>query len=175
MACPVNLEAGWIDHGPKRQILAAEMRCGAPRRLVLALVAGDPRHDVDAPTEIGTVRRMVWTARELFPLAGLGIVDLVRSGQAAEEIESEPSPGLRRIEVAERILALDFLAFEELGHDLDLLPGLRHAPFALVACVLPGLGQIGVGEIVGPVIEVVAVTIDRDPIRLVVPGSDRRL
>src|SRR2546430_5168375 len=261
MACPVNLEAGWIDHGPKRKILAAEMRCGAPRRLVPAFVAGDPRHDVDAPTEIGTVRRMVWTARELFPLAGLGIVDLVRSGQdvepdevaddrgvarfshladisppgdhranagqefleaggvrigvelvgwlgwqridnvldsanpgrivdarlhrvhieqpslvvwmlrvgrgaAAEEIETEPTPGFWRIEVAERILALDLLALEEFGHGLDLLPGLRHAPFALVAGVLPGLGQIGVGDIIRPVLAFAAVAVDGHELRL---------
>src|SRR3981081_1587292 len=60
------------------------MRCGAPRRLVLAFVAGDPRHDVNAPTEIGAVRSMVWTARELFPAACLGVVDVVRSGQDVE-------------------------------------------------------------------------------------------
>src|SRR5207302_4402640 len=64
---------------------------------------------------------------------------------------------------------------EELGHGLDLLPSLRHAPFALVARVFPGLGQIGVGEIVGPVIEVVAVAVDSDAIGLAVPGSDWRL
>src|SRR6267142_2343789 len=223
------------------------MRCGAPGRLVLAFVAGDPRHDIDAPTEIGAVRSVVWTARELFPGACLGIVDVVRPGQdvetddvadnggvarfrhladisppgdhradarqelleaggvrigveligrlgrqciddvlnganpgrivdarlhrvdveqpglvvrmlrvsrgaAAEEIETEPTPGLWRIEVAERVLALDFLALEELGHGLDLLPGFRHAPFARVSRVLPGLGQTGIGEIVGPAV-----------------------
>src|SRR5947209_17500816 len=84
MACPVNLKAGRIHHHPERQILAAEMRRGAPRRLVLAFVAGDPRHDVDAPTEIGAVRSMVWAARELVPFARLGIVDIVRSGQDVE-------------------------------------------------------------------------------------------
>src|SRR5256886_2388920 len=270
MTCPVNLAAGRIHHGPEREILATDMRCGTPRRLVLAFVAVDPRHDVNAPTEIGAVGRMVWTARELLPAACLGIVDVVRAGQdvepddvadhggvarfryladisppgdhradagqelleaggvrigveligrlgrqrvddvlnganpgrivdvrlhrvnfehpslvvrmlrvsrgaAAEEIEAEPTPGLRRIEVTERILALDFLAFEELGHGLDLLPGLRHAPFALVASVVPGLGQIGVGEIVGPVVEVMAVAVDGDSISLAVPGTDRRL
>ena len=99
----------------------------------------------------------------------------VSRGAAAQEIEAESAPGLGCIEIAERILALDLLALEELGHGLDLLPGLRHAPFARVAGVLPGLGESGVGEIVGPVIEVVAVAVDGDPIGLAVPGPDRRL
>ena len=51
--------------------------------------------------------------------------------------------------------------------------GTPHSP--LVAGVLPGLGQTGVGEIVGPVIEVVAVAVDGDAIGLAVPGTDRRL
>src|SRR5258708_39669474 len=99
----------------------------------------------------------------------------VSRGAAAEEIETEPTPGLRRVEVAECILALDFLALEELGHGLDLLPGFRHAPFARVSGVLPGLGQTGIGEIIGPVVEVVAIAVDRDAIGLAVPGSDRRV
>src|SRR5438270_5247154 len=99
----------------------------------------------------------------------------ISGGAAAEVIETESAPGLRRIEVAKRILALDFLALEELGHSLDLLPGLWHAPVALVARVFPGLSESGIGEIVGPVIEVVAVAVDGDTIGLAVPGSDRRL
>src|ERR1700733_3568797 len=94
MAAPVNLEAGRIHHGPERQILSAEMRRGAPRRLVLAFVTRDPRHDVDAPTEIGAVRSMVWTARKLFPTAGLGIVDVVRPGQDIERDEVADDGGV---------------------------------------------------------------------------------
>ena len=45
----------------------------------------------------------------------------------------------------------------------------------MVAGVLPGFGQAGVGEIVGPVIKVVAVAIDGDSICLAIPGTDRRL
>src|SRR3979490_190107 len=60
------------------------MRRGTPRRLVLALVAGGRRDEVDAPTEIGAVGRMVRTAREPVPFAGLGIVDVVRSRQDVE-------------------------------------------------------------------------------------------
>jgi hypothetical protein len=99
----------------------------------------------------------------------------ISRGAATEEIEAESAPWLGRIEIAVRVLALDLLALEELGHGLDLLPGFWHAPFALVAGVLPGLGQIGVGEIVSPVVEVVAVTVDGDPIGLAVPGPNRRL
>src|SRR3982074_357969 len=99
----------------------------------------------------------------------------VSRGAAAEEIEAESAPRLRRIEVADRILALEFLALEEFGHRLDLLPGLRHAPFTPVASVRPGLGETGIGEIIGPVIEVVAVAVDGYAIGLAVPGTDRRL
>ena len=246
------------------------MRGGAPCGLVLAFVAGHPRHHVNAPAEIGAVRSLVRTACEFFPPACFGIVDVVRPGQdverdnvaddggvarlrhladisppgdhradagqkllkaggvwigieligrlgrqrvddvlnsanpgriadarlhgvdieqpglvvrmfrvsrgaAAKEVEAKPTPGLRSIEVAERILALEFLALKELGHGLNLLPRLRHTPFTLVAGVLPGLGQPGVGEIVGPVIKVVAVAIDGDSICLAIPGTDRRL
>src|SRR5439155_18625566 len=64
VAGAMGLKARRIHDRPEREILAAEM-CGcAPGRLVLALVACDPCHDVDAPTEIGAVRRVVWTARE---------------------------------------------------------------------------------------------------------------
>src|SRR5215468_2051871 len=35
VAVPIGLEAGWIGSGPQRQVLAAEMRGGAPRRLLL--------------------------------------------------------------------------------------------------------------------------------------------
>ena len=66
----------------------------------------------------------------------------IGGGAAAEEIEAEPAPGLRRVEVAVDVLALELLALEELGHGLDLLPGLRHAPFARVAGVLPGFRQV---------------------------------
>src|SRR5260370_27201860 len=241
-----------------------------PRRLVLAFVAGAPRHDVNAPTEIGAVGSMVWTARELFPIACLGIIDVVRSGQdvepddvadhggvarfryladispprdhradsgqellesggvrigieligglrrqraddvlnganpgrivdarlhrvdieqprlvvrmlrvsggtAAEEIEAQPTPGVWRIVVAECILAFYLFALEELGYGLDLRPALRDAPFALVAGGLPGFRQTRVGEIVGSVIEIVAVAVDGDAISLAVPGAARRL
>ncbi len=44
-----------------------------------------------------------------------------------------------------------------------------------MALVLPGLGEVGIGEIVGAVVEVVAVAVDRDAIDLAVPGADRRL
>ena len=99
----------------------------------------------------------------------------VGRGAAAEEIEAEPAPALRRIEIAVGILAADLLALEELGDGLDLLPGLRHAPVALAAFGLPGLGEIGIGEIVGAVVEVVAVAVDRDAVGLAAPGADRRL
>src|SRR5258708_35841796 len=72
------------------------MRCGAPGRLVLAFVAGDPRHDIDAPTEIGAVRSVVWTARELFPGASLGIVDVVRPGQDVETDDVADNGGVAR-------------------------------------------------------------------------------
>src|SRR6185437_14528053 len=97
------------------------------------------------------------------------------AGAAAEEIEAEPAPGFRRIEIAERVLALDLLALEEFRDRLDLLPGLRHAPFARVARILPGLGQRRVGEDVGSIIEIVAVAVDGDAIGLAVPGPDQRL
>src|SRR3954462_4252848 len=99
----------------------------------------------------------------------------VGGGAAGKEVEAEPTPGLWCIEVAERVLALDLLALEEFCDSLDLLPGLRYAPFALVAGVLPGLRECGVGEIIGSVVEVVAVAVDGDAIGLAVPGSDRRL
>src|ERR1700676_5807981 len=72
------------------------MRCGAPRRLVLAFVAGDPGHDVNSPTEIGTVRSMVGTARELFPAACLGIVDIVRPRQDVEPDDIADDGGVAR-------------------------------------------------------------------------------
>ena len=61
----------------------------------------------------------------------------VGGGAAAEEVEAEAAPGLRRVEIAERVLAVDLLALEELGDGLNLLPGLGHAPFALSALRLP--------------------------------------
>src|SRR5258708_7984885 len=64
MAGTVNLEAGRIHYGPEREGLAADMPCGAPRRPVLAFVAGDPRRAVKSPTEIGPVARMFWTPHE---------------------------------------------------------------------------------------------------------------
>jgi hypothetical protein len=61
---------------------------------------------------------------------------------AAEEIEAETAPALGSVEVAVDILAVELLALEELGDFLNLLPGLRHAPFALVTFVLPGLAEV---------------------------------
>src|SRR5229473_4388138 len=94
MAGPVNLEAGRIHYGPEREILAADMRGRTPRRLVLAFVAGDSCHDVNAPTEIGTIGCMVRTACELFPFACLGIVDVVRSGQDVDAYEVADDGGV---------------------------------------------------------------------------------
>ena len=42
-----------------------------------------------------------------------------------------------------------------------------------MALVFPGLGEIGIGEHVGPVVEGMAVAVDRDAIGLAVPGADR--
>jgi hypothetical protein len=95
-------------------------------------------------------------------------------GARAEEVEAEAAPALAGIEVAEGILAGDLLALQELGGRLDLLPGLRHAPFALSAAILPLLREIRVAEIVGAVIEVVAVAVAGDAIGLAFPGADRR-
>ena len=39
----------------------------------------------------------------------------------------------------------------------------------------PGSGEISVLEVVGPVVEVVAVAVDRDPVGLALPGADRGL
>ena len=44
-----------------------------------------------------------------------------------------------------------------------------------MALGLPGLGELRVLEIVGAVVEVVAVAVDRDAVGLAVPGADRRL
>ncbi len=96
----------------------------------------------------------------------------IGGGAAAEEVEAEPAPGFRCVEIAIDVLALEFLAFEEFGHGLHLLPGFRHAPLALIARVLPGLGEPGVRENVGAIIEIVAVAVDGDAIRLAVPGAD---
>ena len=44
-----------------------------------------------------------------------------------------------------------------------------------MAFILPGLGELGIGEDVGAIVEGVAVAVDRDAIGLAVPGADRRL
>jgi hypothetical protein len=99
----------------------------------------------------------------------------IGGGAAAEEIEAEAAPRLDRVEIAVGVLAADLLALQELGDFLDLLPGLRHTPLALMPFGLPGGGKVLVGEIVGAIIEVVAVAVDRDAIGLAFPGADRRL
>src|SRR3954469_11604900 len=99
----------------------------------------------------------------------------VGSGAAAKEIEAEPAPRLGRVEVTDQILAAELLALEELGNCLHLLPGPGHAPVGRVASSLPLLGERGVGEHVGAVVEVVAIAVDRDAVGLAVPGADWRL
>src|SRR5882724_9805992 len=70
------------------------MRRGAPCSLVLAFVARDPGHDVNAPTEIGAVRSMVWTACKLIPATCFGIVDVIRPGQDVESDEVADDRGV---------------------------------------------------------------------------------
>ena len=99
----------------------------------------------------------------------------VGGGARAEEVEGEAAPALQRIEVAVGVEAADLLALEELGDLLHLLPGRRHFPRALVAFGRPGRREVLVLEVVGAIVEVVAVAVDRDAVGLAVPGADRRL
>src|SRR5262249_31499714 len=88
--------------------------------------------------------------------------------------EAEAAPRLDRIEEAIGVLAGKLLAFEELGDLLDFLPSGWHAPFALMAFGLPRRPEIRVGEIVGAVVEIVAVAVDADAIGLALPVASRR-
>ncbi len=51
----------------------------------------------------------------------------IGGGARIKEVEAEAAPALDRIEIAIGILAAKFLAFEELGDFLNLLPGLWNA------------------------------------------------
>ena len=70
---------------------------------------------------------------------------------------------------------MNLLALEELRDLLYLLPGFGHGPFAFVAFSGPGLLQVGIGEVIGAVVEVVTVAVDGHAIGLAVPGADGRL
>src|SRR5258708_8492189 len=137
------LEAGGVRIGVEligrlgRQWNDDVLNGGNPGRIVDARLH---RVDVEQP---GLVVRMLRVSR----------------GAAAEEIETEPTPGLWRIEVAERVLALDFLALEELGHGLDLLPGFRHAPFARVSRALPALSPPRIAQLARPPLELSSIPI----------------
>ena len=99
----------------------------------------------------------------------------IGAGAAAEEVEAEAAPAFGGIEIAIGILAFELLAFQELGDFLHFLPGLRHFPFALMTLILPRFGEVFIGKVIGPVVEVMRVAIDGDAILLAVPRTDGRL
>ncbi len=109
--------------------------------------------------------------QESFVVGMLGVSRRAR----AEEVEGKAAPALARVEVAIEILAVELFALQELGDGIDLLPGLRHAPFAFAAGLLPFFGKAGIREHVGPVVEVMAVAVAADAIGLAIPCADRRL
>src|SRR6185437_5328253 len=55
----VALETGRVAGGPQGEILAAEMGRRRPGRLLLDRIAVGAGNDIDAPAEIGEVRRIV--------------------------------------------------------------------------------------------------------------------
>ncbi len=270
MALAIGLEARRIGRHPQRDVLAAKVGSKRPGRLLLLGVGIHTGHHIDAPADVGHVRRVVLAGGEGVPLAGRVVVDVRRArqdveardiaddggvvgldvradvtpprehgarageelleargarvgvelvggfrrqaiqhvldgahparivdhrlhrvrleqegaavgvlhvsrGARAQEVEAEAAPALARVEVAIGVLAVDLLALEELGRGVDLLPGLRHAPFAFAAGLLPFLGKGRIREHVGAEVEVVAVAVARDAIGLAVPGTDRRL
>jgi len=94
---------------------------------------------------------------------------------AGEEVPAKSSAWLTDVEDAVEILAIELLAVQELRHCLDLLPSLGRPPFAPTTVCSPFATQILVGKYVGPIVQVVSVTVDRHAIRLSIPGAHRGL
>ena len=92
-----------------------------------------------------------------------------------KEVEAETAPALGRIEIANGVLALDLFTLQELRDFVHLLPGLWHSPFTLMTFGLPSLGQFSVREIVGAIVEVMAIAVNRNAVGLAIPRADRRL
>ena len=141
--------------------------------LVGRLVGQTVDHVLDRPYPARVVDARLHRVDVEQPCLVVGVLD-VGGGAALQEIEAESAPALGRVEIAVEVLALELLALEELVNHGDLLPGLRRTPVALVSGVLPGLGEIGIGEDVGTVVHGVAIAVDASPIDFAVPSADRR-
>ncbi len=60
------------------------MRCRAPGGFLLFRIGGDTRHHINAPADVSHVRRVIGAARQLVPLSGLGVVDIVGAWKNVE-------------------------------------------------------------------------------------------
>ena len=92
----------------------------------------------------------------------------------SQEVETKTTPALAWIKITDSISPESrvFFAFEEFTDFLNLLPCFWYAPGTLVPFGFPGRSESCILEIICPVVEIVAISVNRNPIGFSIPCTN---